>query len=186
MKIWEKIKFCLYIISGVFILVFNYFLHLHVHYVDIVVGTVMLAYAVEDMVISCIKGIVSHKTKFFESIVLISLAIVLMFFTYGEYGYQTRLIIWGTWSILREGDEITECVVRMTHKRPAFISLAESIVVIVLSIAMIVDPVEHHAHVHMILLGIELILEVIFPIFYGFLDKKIEKKLGAKAASTEE
>ena len=184
MKIWEKIKFCLHIISGILILIFNHFSLEHVHFV---VGTVMLAYAIEDMVISCIKGIVSHKTKFFQAIVLVSLAIVLMFFTYGEYGYQTRLIIWGTWSILREGDALTECVVRMTHKRPAFISFIESVVVIILSIEMIVDPVEHHAHVHIILLGIELILEVIFPIFYGFLDKQIEKKLSAKEAkSTEE
>ena len=75
----------------------------------------------------------------------------------------------------------------MTHKRPAFISFIESVVVIILSIEMIVDPVEHHAHIHIILLGIELILEVIFPIFYGFLDKQIEKKLSAKEAkSTEE
>ena len=47
---------------------------------------------------------------------------------------------------------------------------------------MIVDPVEHHAHVHIILLGIELILEVIFPIFYGFLDKQIEKKQQKEAS----
>jgi hypothetical protein len=87
MKIWEKIKFCLYIISGILILVFHHFSLEHVHFV---VGTVMLAYAIEDMVISCIKGIVSHKTKFFQAIVFVSLAIVLMFFTYGEYGYQTR------------------------------------------------------------------------------------------------
>ena len=101
--------------------------------------------------------------------------------------WLSNKIIWGTWSILREGDEITECVVRMTHKRPAFISFIESVVVIILSIEMIVDPVEHHAHIHIILLGIELILEVIFPIFYGFLDKQIEKKLSTKdAASTEE
>ena len=80
MKIWEKIKFCLYIISGILILIFNHFSLEHVHFV---VGTVMLAYAIEDMVISCIKGIVSHKTKFFQAIVLVSLAIVLMFFTYG-------------------------------------------------------------------------------------------------------
>ena len=47
---------------------------------------------------------------------------------------------------------------------------------------MVLEPTEHHAHVHIILLGVELILEVMFPIFNnaidGFLDKrKKEAKL---------
>jgi hypothetical protein len=48
MKIWEKIKFCLYIISCILILVFHHFSLEHVHFV---VGTVMLAYAIENMAI---------------------------------------------------------------------------------------------------------------------------------------
>ena len=62
--------------------------------------------------------------------------------------------------------EITEDLHRIAHKGPGFISIVESIVIIVLSVSMIMNPTEHHAHVHVILLGIELILEVAFPYLY--------------------
>ena len=75
-------------------------------------------------------------------------------------------VIWGTWSILREAFEFAENSESLMHKGPGLCSMIESIVVIVLSITMIAHPSEHHAHVHIFLLGIELILEVVFPLLY--------------------
>ena len=55
--------------------------------------------------------------------------------------------------------------------------MIESIVVIVFSVLMIAHPTEHHAHTHIYLLGIELLLEVIFPQLYGLWYKKHPNKL---------
>ena len=81
------------------------------------------------------------------------------------------LIIWGVWSIICEGHEITECMIRLSKKKPAFINLIESVTVVYLSVTMIMEHVEHHAHVHIFLLGIELMLEVIFPFANMYIDR---------------
>ena len=48
----------------------------------------------------------------------------------------------------------------------------ESIVVIVLSFVMILEPTEHHANLHAILLGVELITVVLFYFMENFIDGK--------------
>lgn len=166
MKLWRMIKFWLYIVAGILVLIFNKFCLENAQYV---VGGVMIAYAIENLIVwGVVKGVVAEKTKFFEAIILLVLVALLMFLVKDP---ATCLIIWGVWSIIREGHEITECMIRLSKKRPAFINLAESITVVVLSVTMIMEPVEHHAHVHIFLLGIELILEVIFPFVNMYIDR---------------
>lgn len=167
MKLWRMIKFWLYIVAGILVLIFNKFCLENAQYV---VGGVMIAYAIEDLIVwGVVKGVVAEKTKFFEAIILLVLAFILIFLVNDEY--NKCLIIWGVWSIIREGNEITECMIRLSKKRPALLNLAESIIVIVLSVTMIMEPGEHHAHVHIYLLGIELILEVIFPFANMYIDR---------------
>ena len=73
-------------------------------------------------------------------------------------------------------DKIKEKAIEQSNSLViAIINVIESIVLIVFSILLIFSPTEHHAHVHIILLGIELMLEVIFPvldeIFYKMFNK---------------
>lgn len=94
------------------------------------------------------------------------------------------LIIWGVWSIIREGHEITECMIRLSKKKPAFINLIEFVTVVYLSVTMIMEPVEHHAHVHIFLLGIELMLEVIFPFANMYIDRWLMVRKAKKQGVT--
>jgi len=166
MKIWKWIKLFFYITIGVLIIVFNSFVLEHVQYV---VGGVIFIHALEEMIIAiCKKEIMSESTKFYSDIVLILLSILIMVVIRDNIEYT--LIIWGVWSILDEGDHLRECALRIRHKRPAFLHLAEIIAVIVLSSIMIIEPLEHHAHIHVYLLGIEMILEVVFMFSYKRLD----------------
>ena len=64
------------------------------------------------------------------------------------------------WSCERECKEIAEKI-HQFKKCPlvTLLNLAESIVVIVFCITLILNPSEHHIHAHVIISGLELILE---------------------------
>lgn len=167
MKTWHLIKLVLYIILGTLVFIFNEFCLENVGYI---VATLMLLYAIEDIVISIIDGVFNEETKLFTALIEVVLAFVLAFLK--EDAFTSKLIMWAVWSIIREGKEITECVLRFKEKKFAFLNLAESLVVTYFSITMIFNPTEHHAHTHIFLLGVELYTNVLFYYFYGFLDKK--------------
>ena len=179
MKTDQLIKTVLYLLAGIAVLVLNNVI-MEAHYVGVIVGLVMFFYAVDIILICIAEKKMLHKDGFFMALMHVLLAVG-MFIVVKDL--EKVCIIWAVWSILREGGEISECVHRLYHKRPALISLAESVVIIVFSFMMMTDPTEHHAHFHVILLGIELILEVTFPILNGILDDIIDKRAAAKAAS---
>ena len=53
----------------------------------------MIAYAIEDLIVwGVVKGVVAEKTKFFEAIILLVLAFILIFLVNDEY--NKCLIIW--------------------------------------------------------------------------------------------
>ena len=177
MNYYRIIKTILYVVSGIVILILN---EIIMNVVGYVVGSVILVYGLDLIV----KSIETHN--YFGEDSTLTHAIIHMFIgiiLFIVAGYIAKIcIVWAVWSILREGRELTECFHRVAHRRPAFINITESIIIIVLSFMMVLEPTEHHAHVHIILLGVELILEVMFPIFNnaidGFLDKrKKEAKL---------
>ncbi len=53
----------------------------------------MIAYAIEDLIVwGVVKGVVAEKAKFFEAIILLVLAFILIFLVNDEY--NKCLIIW--------------------------------------------------------------------------------------------
>ena len=147
---------------GILILIFN---HPAMEYLNYVVGGAIFLYAIYAIGNSIFRvDILENDHGLIEGLILLLFAVLVMFFVSDDL--VKICLIWGTWSILREAKEITEDLHRIAHKGPGFISIVESIVIIVLSVSMIMNPTEHHAHVHVILLGIELILEVAFPYLY--------------------
>lgn len=85
-------------------------------------------------------------------------------------------IIWATWSIIRESHEIKEIVADMKMILPRVLSGVESIVVIVFSIMLILEPGEHHALIHLSLLSAELILNPLVVLIDEFLIEHKEEK----------
>ena len=74
MKIWHLIKLVLYIILGTLVFIFNEFCLENVGYI---VAALIALYAVEDIVLSIIDGVLKEETKLFNALIEIVLAIVM-------------------------------------------------------------------------------------------------------------
>lgn len=192
-KAWKIIKLITYLIAGCLIMAFSEQI---MEYVVILVGAVMTVYATETIIVSIFKKAVLHEeNELFEGLILILLAIVLLFTD--KNNLEKVCVIWAIWSILRETEEIKECLHIIFHKNPPiftktfhYIHCAESAIVIVLSLAMLLSPTEKTAHTHVILLGLELILEVAFPVLNAISEKiymhSEKKKQSAATAGASE
>ncbi len=163
MKIWELIKTAIYLITGTAIIIFSDNV---MPYISFFVGSIMVVYAVENIILTAM-----HKTFFyeegelFEGVILLLFAFILLFA--GNENIEKICTVWAVWSILRETKDFKDSLhkVLYRHSKPVnVIHCAESAFVIYLSTVMLLTPSLEHAHTHVILLGIELILEVLFPI----------------------
>lgn len=171
---WKTLKLIVYFIAGCLIMAFS---EQVMEYVVILVGAVMTVYAIETIIVSIFKKTVLHEdNELFEGLILILLAIVLLFTD--KNNLEKVCVIWAIWSILRETEEIKECLHDNFHRNPPkftkvfhYIHCVESAIVIVLSLAMLLSPTEKTAHTHVILLGLELILEVAFPLMNTIAEK---------------
>ncbi len=148
-------KTILYIAAGIFIFIF--FRNM-LPYAGFLVGSAVLLYALEELVFHILRR---QFAELADSLIQIILA-VLLFLSNGDI--VKVCVIWGVWAIIRESREMIRALINREKHELAFLDVIESVVVIVLSIIMILSPTEHHATVHLIILGIELILEVTFPI----------------------
>ena len=173
MKTYKIIKFVFYILLGTLILIFNNPL---LEYVPFLVGSIMILYGLEDTIVKIfLKEFKEDITKSVDNLLIIMLGIILFFLNKPEH-FVSACIIWATWSILREEWEIKEKAIEESNSLIiAIVNVIESIVLIVFSILLIFSPTEHHAHVHIILLGIELMLEVIFPVLDDLFSKLFPK-----------
>lgn len=160
-------KAALYITAGILI----FFLYEKMMpYVAFLVGGVVLAYALEEL------GFQIARRKFTDiagSLIQIILA-VLLFLSHDEI--EKVCVIWGVWSIIREGRELSHALSHVKESAVAALNILESIAVTVLSVMLVLTPGEHHAKIHLIILGVELILEILFP----FLEELVQRKKAKK------
>lgn len=174
MKTWHVIKFILYILIGVSIIAFTGLTFSRtsmITYVQYIIGGVMLLFSIEDIIVSCIKGPLNKESRLFTGIILLIIAVLLIFFLDKVDDYQTILVIWAIWSIIREGEDITNASRELSKQKLEILNIVEAVIIIVMSFIMVIDPNEHHAYIHLYLLGIEVMLEVIFPSLYLYLSK---------------
>lgn len=159
MKTWRIIKLITYILSAIAIFIMRESLVTNLRYL---IGTLMIVYGLEQVLIHLLtkKKFDEENNFFWGSIEIVLGSIILILVN----DYNTICVIWAIWSILREEKEIKECIHKFTHGIPAIIGLLESLVVIVFSITLILEPGEHHALIHIVLLSIELLTTVTLPI----------------------
>ena len=186
MKPLQLIKTVLYVLAGIAVFIFNEQI---MEALGIVVGVVVLLFGIDYVIIG-----VTHKKYFgetglfFPALTYILLAVILFIVT---EDIKSVCLVWAVWAILREGKELSESMHRLSESRrgafnmPALINALESVVIIIFSFTMILEPGEHHAHVHVFLLGGELILEVLFPIVNAWFDERFGQKDGEKASAQE-
>lgn len=167
MKFYHYIKLVIFIAFATLIFVYNKELLEYLHYL---VSSLMIAFGVENIIVKIIKD----KKKCFKDLwfaygfaeLLIGLVMIISI-----RDYTSICVIWGVWSILREAIELHEIASGELKGIPAILSGVESIVAIVFSIMLIMEPGEHHAHVHVYLLIPELLVSGFVPVLDELLDK---------------
>ena len=182
----KAIKLVLFIVWGILLFIFHNEIAEHdEYYLAYLVASLMFAYSVFDFVdmLEKKKTLAAH-TKLFDCIIQIVFGTLILTTFKGdtpEVGYTTICVIWAVWSICREGEELAEDMERFKEHIPAYLNVIESIVVLVLSFMLIAKPHPEHAVSHIILLGFELILGVLFPhIDYFFIRRHEAKELAEK------
>lgn len=170
MKPLQLIKTVLYFLAGVAVLVFHEQI---MDYIGIAVGIVILFYGLGRIIISIAEKKAFGEDGIFTSLTHILIAVIM--FIVNDDTVKVCLV-WAVWSIRREGRELADSVQRMVQKKPGIINALESVVIMVLSFTLILNPSRHNAHVHVIILGVELILEVVFPLVNDILDRRLAKK----------
>ena len=121
------------------------------------IGALMVLYGVEGLLYEALfhRKHLIHENKSYLALIELIFGIVLIA---APLAFEYVCIIWATWSIVRESYELKEIVSDMKTITPRILSGIESIVVIVFSVLLILEPGEHHAIIHMCLLSAELIL----------------------------
>lgn len=175
-KTWKILKIFLYVTISVLILIFAEKLigNGEDGYAHFVVGGIMLVYGIEEIA----RHLVLKKSFFEDSCLywgvidlLLGLLLVLKVRT-----PQTVYVTWAIWSILRETEEIREVVELFQERIYAFVNLTESILILVFSVMLIINPTPHHALTHIYLLIMELCVNSISPFVYYIIKKKREEK----------
>lgn len=183
----KAFKLVLFIVWGILVFIFKDKIAEHSDIqLAILVACLMFAYSIFDIVdmIEKKKTLKAH-TKLFDCIIQIAFGIIILADPNIREVYSTVCIIWAVWSICREGQELAEDLERFKEHIPAYLNVIESITVLVLSFMLIANPHPEHAKLHLILLGFELILGVLFPHADYFFIRRHEKKeeLNAKKES---
>ncbi len=129
-------------------------------YVGIAVGAIVCMYAAEELIVIAVQGkFFKDAYHLFDGLSQLLIGIIL-FLVSGDI--VKVCLVWGVWSILRESKEMAEAIDQLSQKKFGIINIVESIVIIALSFVMILEPSERHAHLHVILLGAELVIVVLF------------------------
>ena len=174
MKKYQIIKTIAFIIFGILVLVFCNTLTNNAYFL---VGGLMLMYGIEDIIVKIVeKEFTRDVPKVANDFLIILLGVITLFLGSEEH-FKSFCIIWATWAILREAWEVEEVLLHLKNKVIAIISIIESIVVIYICVTFIFEPSIEHVHIHVIVLGIELMLEVLFPLFSELLDHKKEEPI---------
>ena len=144
-------------------------------YLSYLVGTVMLLFGLEGVILPIIKVHKKfiHEPAFFLGLVDVTLGIVVIA---AIHQFDYVCIIWATWTIVREAFDFLEIAHKVWNKFPAIFSFILSVTEIVFSILLLIYATEHHALTHIYLLIPEFIINALSPLLF-----EIHKKRKSKA-----
>ena len=192
-KIYKITKFLLFVVMGVLVLVFNKSIMSNEGAIlNGLVGSIMAIYGLEGVILPiATKKVKQERVEMLNGSINILLAVVMIFLLENNPS-ELRIVcvLWSVWSIMREGVEIFDkgIVGVKNHPITSAINFAESIVVIIFSVELICakefHELVHHAHTHVILLGIELIIEVAW-VYAGEFESRIIRRIRRKRNKEE-
>lgn len=129
-------------------------------YVGILVGAVVCTYAVEELIVSAVKRTLFDNPYLLSDGIVQLLVGTILFIV--SMDIIKVCLVWGVWSILRESKEFAAAIKNIAEKRLGIINAVESVVIIVLSFLLVLEPNEEHARLHVFLLAAELAIVVLF------------------------
>ena len=170
---YNYIKLAIYFTLAVLMLVFKEPLIEHLKYF---IGGLMIVYAFEEMLFETIfsRKHFFHQSKVYLGFIELLLGLILVIV---DVSYESTCIIWATWSLLRETHEVEEILAELNTLPAKLLSGIESLVVIVFSVMLIIEPTEHHAMIHLYLLFVELIVAPLTPLVDETIIKIKNKKV---------
>lgn len=191
MKIYGAMRTALYLILTALVFVFIS-TTAKIEVLRYFIGGLMIFYGVEEIIFTVFKHEKHYSTNsLYWNIVEILIGFTLIVFVETgeeELTYAVVCVSWAIWSILRETRELVEATEELKENKliigkiVAIVNLLESLTVIALSLTMMIEPGEHHAKIHLYLLGVELFTKMLFPII-NYIAEYLEEKKKAKAVS---
>lgn len=172
MKLFRYVKLALYVVLAVLCVVLKEPL---LEYPWFFIGGLMSLYAVEVAVrVAIEKGKIIGNYVVYWALIELIVGVTMII---GTRDSRVVFVTWAIWGLLREAYEIMEELeLWIKEKIPTFVGIIESIVAIVLSVMLLLEPTEHHALIHVYYLVVELVLAGLLPIIYEIIKKKIEAR----------
>ena len=160
MKIYNYIKLAIFIAFSVLIIIFREELVNDLHFF---VGSIILAFGIESAIVSLLtaKRNAFKSIRFAFSMVEVILGLTLLT---AIRHFAHVCVIWSVWSILRQSIDINEVLRGEVKGVVAVIYLIQSVVSVVFSIMLLLDPSRHHAITHVYLLIAELLVISLPPV----------------------
>lgn len=156
------IKPIIYIITGLLIIILSEKI---VDYLPYVVGSIMILVNVEAIIVNIIEH--DHENIGYKlGIIVLGILII----TAASHDFEAICVIWATISIINGGRSLMRSIFNIKKSWINILGLALAILSIVLSIFLILDPLEH-VTTHIVLLGIEIILDGIRIILVKYKEK---------------
>ena len=184
-KIYKFTKLLLFVLMGIAILILNQqIMTKEGVLLNGIVGSIIALYGLEGIILPiATRKVKAERIEMLNGGINVLIAVIMIFLLEG-HTIELRIVcvLWSLWSIMREGVEIFDkgFVGIRNHPVTSVINIAESVIVIVFSIMLIIAKDEHelmhHAHAHVILLGIELIIEVIW-VYVGEFEARILRRM---------
>lgn len=176
---------CLLITAGILLFVFSHKLVYDQEGILLngIVGAVIAFYGIEGILYPILtKQVKKERVSLMSGIINLFVAGIMIFLLENHPDeLHVTCILWSLWSIMRESEEIFEKCFDHWKKHPitSLINLVESIVVIVFSILLIIardqEELLEHTFAHVILLGVELIIEVLWEYVGEYEAKLLER-----------
>ena len=160
MRIYNYIKLFIFIAFSILLFVFRKELIAHINYF---VGSLVLVFGLESLIVLSIaqkrRSIRSIKFSFSIFEMVLGLTIIT-----AVTDFSHVCVMWAVWSLLRQSIDIHEVLRGEVIGVVAIIYVIQSIVSIVFSIILIINPTEHHAITHIYLLIAELLVIALPPV----------------------
>ncbi len=160
MKVYNYIKLVILVAFSILLFIFKEELVDNIHYF---IGALVLAFGVENIIILAIV----HKKECFKdikfSLSLFELVFGLTILVFVR-NFEYVCVMWAAWSLTRQAIDIHLVINGEVKGVVAIVYILQSIVSVVFSIILIVDPTREHAISHIYLLIAELLVIALPPV----------------------